>query len=440
MKQWYSLGVLIFCVTCYMQAQSIEDARKLFTEKKYTEAVPLFESIVSSKAKKMAAYKQEAYRSLGDCYYVLYEFEKSINAYSECVALLNKEKKTAEAFAIIPLIDRSERAARMLSRCEDIQIIDSVIVDKVDFLSAYFLSNESGVLTNENGRMIYENPLKNKRYFSEKNAEEHYRLYSEIKLLDTWEERHELNLSFDSLPDYNYPFVMQDGLTLYFASTGENSIGGYDLFITRNNLNNDTYLTPNQLGMPFNSVANDYMLAIDEIHGIGYFATDRFQPENKVVVYTFIPNNEITPIQTENSKTLIDRAKIASIRDSWQAGKDYKSFIAGIRRSISDEQAKGESDFFFVLNDQTVYGRLADFKDDAAKQAFVQSKKLAGEREQLEQELADLRLEYAQASNVKKDKMRTGILGKEKRLEELFVQYEQAILNARNFEMRRWKN
>ena len=439
MKQWYSLGVLIFCVTCYMQAQSIEDARKLFTEGKYTEAVPIFESIVKSTARKMAVHKPEAYRSLGDCYYVLYEFEKSANAYSECVVLLNKEKKATEALPIVPLVDRSNRAARMLSRCEDIQIIDSIIVDKADFLSAYFLSNESGSLKNEGDRMICENPLKDKRYFSMKNADGHYRLYSEIKLQDAWEERREVDLASDSTANDNYPFVMQDGLTLYFATTGENSIGGYDLYVTRNNLNNNTYLTPNQLGMPFNSIANDYMLAVDEIHGVGYFATDRFQPENKVVVYTFIPNEEITPIQTENPETLINGAKITSIRDSWQAGKEYESLIAEVRRSISDEQVKKNSDFSFVLNDQIVYGYLNDFKDDAAKQAFVQSEKLANERNQLEKELSDLRLEYAQASNAKKDKMRTDILKKEKRLEELFAQYNQAILNARNSEMRRLK-
>jgi len=49
------------------------------------------------------------------------------------------------------------------------------------------------------------------------------------------------------------PFVMSDGLTLYFASTDHQSFGGYDLYVTRYNLATDSYLVPNQLNMPFNS-------------------------------------------------------------------------------------------------------------------------------------------------------------------------------------------
>ncbi|GHT76892.1 hypothetical protein AGMMS50262_16440 [Bacteroidia bacterium] len=414
-----------------MQAQTIEDARKLFAEGKYAEAVPLFETIVKSTAKKTAIYKPESYRSLGDCYYFLYEFEKSVLAYSQC----------ADLPAITPQMERSKRAARMLSRCEDIQIIDSVIMNKNDFLKTYFMSSECGSLTDENGRISYENPLKDKRYFSAKNNKNgKYRLYSEINLQGMWEDRRELNLPSDTSANDNYPFVLQDGLTLYFASTGENSIGGYDLFVTRSNLNNDTYLTPNQLGMPFNSIFNDYMLAIDEIHNTGYFATDRFQPEGKVVIYTFIPNEQITPIQTENEKTLIDRAKITSIRDSWPAGKNYKSYLAGIRQSIANENKTGTNDFFFVLNDQTVYNRLNDFKDDGAKQAFLQSAELEKNRTNLKKELDALRLEYAQASNAKKETMKANILTKEKRLEELESKYKQALANARNFELRRKRN
>lgn len=36
--------------------------------------------------------------------------------------------------------------------------------------------------------------------------------------------------------DEAYPFFLNDGVTLYFASNGEGSIGGYDIFITRLNL------------------------------------------------------------------------------------------------------------------------------------------------------------------------------------------------------------
>lgn len=57
--------------------------------------------------------------------------------------------------------------------------------------------------------------------------------------------------------------------------------------------------------MPFNSPANDYMYAIDEFNNIGWFASDRYQPDNKVCIYVFVPNSSkkytITKVQTNRS-------------------------------------------------------------------------------------------------------------------------------------------
>ncbi|MDR0864076.1 MAG: tetratricopeptide repeat protein [Candidatus Symbiothrix sp.] len=423
---YFSIAFLFLSIT--IRAQSVEDARKLYSEGKYAEALPLYEKW--SVTKKLP----EAYYSLGNMYYSMYEFEKSVAAYTKYTAQLTKEKKSTDS--IMPLIQRSERAARMLSRCENIQIIDSVIVDKANFLNAYLLSSESGRLENKDGHVIYENPLKDKRFFAGKKGEDSYRLFSEIKLQNTWSERKELNLTSDSIGNEDYPFVLPDGLTLYYASNGPNSIGGYDLFITRYNLNNDTYLASNQMGMPFNSIANDYMLAIDELNNTGYFATDRFQPEDKVVVYTFIPNEEIVPIETEDAGELISRAKIVSIQDSWKPDVNYAEYLKQVRNAIRNEQTKTARDFFFPINDQVVYYTLKDFKKDAARQAFLKSKELEKTIHSLENELDGLRLEYAQASDAKKERMQSGILSKEERLYTLLNQYKQAEITARNAEMR----
>lgn len=88
----------------------------------------------------------------------------------------------------------------------------------------------------------------------------------------------------------NYPFMMPDGTTFYFAATGEESIGGYDIFVTRFDSESGSFLKAENIGMPFNSTANDYMYAIDEFNDIGWFATDRSQPEGKVCIYIFIPS------------------------------------------------------------------------------------------------------------------------------------------------------
>ena len=86
---------------------------------------------------------------------------------------------------------------------------------------------------------------------------------------------------------------MPDGVTLYFANNGENSLGGYDIFMTRRSDGDGEgkeYFQPQNVGMPYNSPFNDFMMAIDEASGLGWWATDRNQIPGKVTVYVFIPS------------------------------------------------------------------------------------------------------------------------------------------------------
>ena len=54
----------------------------------------------------------------------------------------------------------------------------------------------------------------------------------------------QLPMNINSNDDDNYPFVLSDGATIYYSSKGNGSIGGYDLFVTRYNINSDTYPAP----------------------------------------------------------------------------------------------------------------------------------------------------------------------------------------------------
>ena len=68
-------------------------------------------------------------------------------------------------------------------------------------------------------------------------------LYSRIRLLDGWSEPESLT-SLNEQGNVNYPFLMSDGITLYYASDGEGSLGGYDIFVTRYDSENSNYLRP----------------------------------------------------------------------------------------------------------------------------------------------------------------------------------------------------
>lgn len=167
-------------------------------------------------------------------------------------------------------------------------------------MEAYKISPESGKLFTYNDffqnkeeveATVYETELGNKIYYGERQPDGKLSILARNKMQGEWSKGSLLPGSINDSINANYPYVLTDGATIYYAADGENSIGGYDIFVTRYNTNTNTYLTPENVGMPFNSPYNDYMFAIDEFNNLGWFASDRYQPEGKVCIYVFIPNS-----------------------------------------------------------------------------------------------------------------------------------------------------
>jgi hypothetical protein len=421
----YAFFVLLFFVSVVLHAQTLEEADKLYADKKYVAAAEIYEQ--------------------------LYRFDSASESYKMQISLLEKNvkankrnTKTAVITDSIKLLVKKteslERLEKMVRRCENIQIIDSIIVDKNNFLNAYHLSEDAGTLEKTKSSVIYENQLKDRRFYGKKNDKNLFRLYTQVKTQDGWSEEKHLDIPVDSSANDNYPFVMSDGLTIYYASTGNESIGGYDLFVSRYNMDNDTYLTPKQLGMPFNSTHNDYMLVIDELNNVGYFATDRFQPEDKVIIYTFIPNEEPIFVENDDFAVLSGRVVINSIRNTWRQGTDYQALLKKIKNDIEkSRQQKITKDFTFVINDNIVYYTLADFDDEGAKQTFLRSRELQQQILTLENQLEVQRQNYAEGDANRKRTLKLSILENESRLENLYNTVKKTEIEARNREIKKIK-
>lgn len=66
-----------------------------------------------------------------------------------------------------------------------------------------------------------------------------------------------LGKSVNTNRDEDSPFLMPDGKTLYFSSKGHNSMGGYDIFITRLSPETLTWSKPENIGYPLNTPYDD---------------------------------------------------------------------------------------------------------------------------------------------------------------------------------------
>jgi outer membrane protein OmpA-like peptidoglycan-associated protein len=69
------------------------------------------------------------------------------------------------------------------------------------------------------------------------------------------------------------PFIHPDQKTLFFTSDGPNSMGGRDIFMTR--LVNDKWTSPENMGYPVNTTANDNYFTLIADGTRAYFSSDR---------------------------------------------------------------------------------------------------------------------------------------------------------------------
>ena len=161
-------------------------------------------------------------------------------------------------------------------------------------------------------------------------------------------------------------------------------------------MNTDTYLAPENVGMPFNSPYNDYMYVIDEFNNLGWFASDRYQPEDKVCIYVFIPASSKQVYNYEN----MDKGKLIKLAQL---------------HSI-------------------IYHYATDFRSPQAKAQFKKYLQLKESYHQQQSKLENIRTQYSRANQNEKTQMAPAILDLEKRVQQLATEIDQSVIQVRKLE------
>ncbi len=113
-------------------------------------------------------------------------------------------------------------------------------------------------------------------------------LYMSIKLPDgKWGIPINLGEKINSSKDENYPFLTPDGKTLYYSSTGFNSMGGYDLFYS-NKDSTGNWKYPTNLGYPVNDIYDNKTICFAQNMRYGYSAYVRPEGEGDYDLYKII--------------------------------------------------------------------------------------------------------------------------------------------------------
>ena len=331
-----------------------------------------------------------------------------------------------------------QRLESMRGFTQKVMFIDSVVVSKSKLLSSLNIPDEAGSIqaynkffntTDQPNSIVYLNQLRNKCVFS-KFTDGGWDLYSKEMIGGKWSNAVPLK-GLDILGDdvdINWPFLLSDGTTLYFAAKGVESIGGFDIFMTRYDETTQSYLKPENIGMPFNSIDNDYFFIVDEYDGIGWFATDRNQPEGKVCIYSFIYNDvrENYVVDEYTPEQLRQLSEIHSISQTWTSNQArlgaLEQLTAVYKRKFTQ---KKKNDFEFVINDELTYTTLTDFRSSEAAEMYVDLNELLRKKNKLDSSMERARIAYPTARQAQREQYKQQLLAAEKQSEK----YETDIKN-----------
>ena len=323
-----------------------EKATELFENKKFSEAEPLFAQLLSlypkdpsynfkygacllaSSADKekplkylnFAASKPNtdplAFYYLGRAHHLNYHFAKAIKSYKRFQSKVNSS--TAEEYQLERKIEMCKNGNDLLSRINEVQVLEKQVINEDNFFRIYKLEGIDGKIVKKpkefmskydekigESSIIYLPNNAREVYFSSygKKGENRRDIYKIVKLgNDKWSEAVNLGSSINTAYDENYPFIHPDGRTLYFASEGHNSMGGYDLFMSTYDESIADWTEPVNLDFAFSSVDNDVLFITDKNKSIAYFASNRTNKSGEITVYKVMVNKapaELTVIKGE---------------------------------------------------------------------------------------------------------------------------------------------
>jgi hypothetical protein len=147
-------------------------------------------------------------------------------------------------------------------------------------------------------------------YFSAKNKERgDYDIYRVVRYSDTlYGEPENLGNVINTHFDENYPFLHSDGVSLYFASKGHYSMGGYDLYKSTWSWRKQEWSEPVNLDFPLNSPFNDILFVPSPDKTTAFFATDRDYNNSGYTVYKIKINSANPFVEVKNRKSILKYA------------------------------------------------------------------------------------------------------------------------------------
>ena len=220
------------------------------------------------------------------------------------------------------------------------------------------------------------------------------------------------------------PFLLEDGMTLFFARHLPTGLGGYDLYMTRLTEQGNSFFEATLLGMPYNSPYNDYLLAYHESQGWGILVSDRFAPAGQVHLYRFTGRPAF--LSAREGEQTAELSGAEAFRRASLSGVLYR---AKPETSQPATQRETKEELTFHLQGAVVYLRWADFKTEEGRRTFAEAQALRDVLDREATRLEQLRAQWRTSEAATRSELRSEILHLEAIVQQKQQQYRD-LLNA----------
>ncbi len=297
----------------------------------------------------------DAYYFLGRAYHLNYQFKDAITAYENYVRYAGDKGKHREE--ALRQIETCIYGANLLSNIKDITVLSKTETDKANFFRYFNLEDIGGKILTLPDALKSKEDMKSATpgvihypgngttiYFSSygKNTVNGKDIYKAQVLPDgTFSEPEKLQGGVNTKYDEDFCFMHSDGKTLYFASKGHNSMGGYDVFKSVFDPMTNEFGPAVNLDFAINTPDDDIFYIADSLNQRAYFASSRSSDLDHINVYNVMV--ETTPLQVVYIK-----GQFVSEIDPEQHKAGMKILESSSSRSVCDATSNGTNGEYIV--------------------------------------------------------------------------------------------
>ncbi|HPX75172.1 MAG TPA: hypothetical protein PLW77_01170, partial [Bacteroidales bacterium] len=362
---------------------------------------------------------------IGLANHFMYDFEKALSFYD--IYQKNASQKELVNFELEQYINMANSGSQLVKYAYELKLVSLKKVSKKNFHYSYNLNDFGGniIVKTDQFRtkidrkimetdLMYISDEHNVLFFSsygDSKRNTSLDIYISRKIDGVWTAAQKLPETINTKYDEAYPFLSEDGKTLYFASKGHNSMGGYDIFKTNWDNENNQWSEPENLDFPINSPFDDIMYAVDKFGETAFFTSTRESKTNECGVFRILVETNPQKREMRNIDDIylsanpsVSELAISELSNRQKTRTELSDTI--IKKDVQTIEVKNlESDIDLAIQEMfakldEISGEVSEYKKYASTANKLSQESLS-EIKKINSEVSKLKTANAKANEAK---------------------------------------